>query len=72
LVTSALVRAPELQNAEIKVHFSHQRIEVNTASSKRTSEKRLEILEKSARDWRFFLFFYFTDLASKLVKKRKI
>jgi hypothetical protein len=48
LVTSALVRAPELQNANIKVQFSRQRLEVNSASSKWTSEKRFEILRQFA------------------------
>jgi hypothetical protein len=39
LVTTALVRAPQLQNAETLVQFLRQRIEVNSASSKRKSEK---------------------------------
>jgi hypothetical protein len=46
LVTAALVRAPELENAEIQVQFSRQRILVNTASLKLTSEKRFEILRQ--------------------------
>jgi hypothetical protein len=54
-VTSALSRAPELQNAKIKVHFSRLRIEVDSASSKRTSDKRFEILRK------FFLEHYQFD-----------
>jgi hypothetical protein len=45
---SALVRALELQKTEIKQHFSRQRIEVNPASSKQTSEKRFENLSKFA------------------------
>jgi hypothetical protein len=45
MVTSALVRAPELQNAEIVVHFSRQRIEVNSASSKRASDNDLKFLD---------------------------
>jgi hypothetical protein len=48
LVTSALVRAPELQNAEILVQFSRQRIEDNSASCKQTSDKRFEILRQFA------------------------
>ncbi len=32
MVTCALVRAPELQNALIQENFSRQRIEVNSAS----------------------------------------
>jgi hypothetical protein len=42
MVTSALVRAPQLQNAEILVQFSRQRIEVNSALCKRTSGKDLK------------------------------
>jgi hypothetical protein len=48
LVTSALVRAPELQNAEILVQFSRQRIEINSALCKRTSENRFEMLRQFA------------------------
>jgi hypothetical protein len=48
MVTSALVREPELQNAEILVQFSRQRIEANSALCKRTSEKRFEILRQFA------------------------
>ena len=48
MVTSALVRAPELENAEIQVQFSRKRIEVNSASLKLTSEKRFEILRQFA------------------------
>jgi hypothetical protein len=43
LVTCALVRAPELQNAEIKEHFSRKRVLVNSAS---TPHKIFEILKK--------------------------
>jgi hypothetical protein len=46
MVTSALVRAPQLQSAEILVQFSRQRIEVNSALCKRTSGKRFEILRQ--------------------------
>jgi hypothetical protein len=56
LVTSALVRAPELQNAEIQVQFSRQRIEVNSPSMKLTSEKRFEILRQFATMLRMFFF----------------
>ena len=57
LVTSALVCAPELENAEIQVQFSRQKILVNTASLKLTSEKRFEILRQFAIEWRggFFI-----------------
>jgi hypothetical protein len=41
-----LVRAPELQNAEIQEYFSCKRIEVNSVTSKRTSDKILEILRQ--------------------------
>jgi hypothetical protein len=36
------------QNAEILVHFSRKRIEVNTASCKRTTDKVFETLGKFA------------------------
>jgi hypothetical protein len=39
---------PELQNADFQVQFSHQRIEVNSALCKRTSDKRIEILRQFA------------------------
>jgi hypothetical protein len=41
-----LVRAPELRNAENLKNVSCQRIEVNLASSKRTSDKKFENLRK--------------------------
>jgi hypothetical protein len=48
VVTSALVRTPDLENSEIQVQFSRQRIEVNSASLKLTSEKRFKILRQFA------------------------
>ncbi len=39
MVISALIRASELQNAEIQEKFSRKRIEVNLVTSKRTSDK---------------------------------
>jgi hypothetical protein len=42
--------SPELQIAEIWVHFSRQRIEVNSESSKRTSDKGFEILRQFATE----------------------
>jgi hypothetical protein len=41
-------RASELQNAEIQENFSRQRIEVNSVTSKRTTDKRLRILRQFA------------------------
>jgi hypothetical protein len=40
-----LVRAPELKNADILANVSRQRIEVNSASSERTSDKDLKYIE---------------------------
>jgi hypothetical protein len=40
-----LVRAPELKNADILENVSRQRIEVNSASSERASDKRFEYIE---------------------------
>jgi hypothetical protein len=45
LVTPSLVRAPELKNADILANVSRQRIEVNSASSERPSDKRFEYIE---------------------------
>jgi hypothetical protein len=47
-LVTPLVRAPELKNAEILANISRQRIEVNSASSERTSDKRFEIYRKFA------------------------
>jgi hypothetical protein len=56
LVTSALIRAPGLQNAEIQIYFSRQRIYVNLAPSKWIFDKRFEILRKLATTfWDRFL-----------------
>jgi hypothetical protein len=41
MVTCALVRSPELENAEIQEKFSRKRIEVHSALCKRTSEKKI-------------------------------
>jgi hypothetical protein len=48
LVTSVLIRAPELQNAEIQENFSRKRIGVNLVTSQQTSDKRFEILRQFA------------------------
>ena len=47
MVTPSLVRAPELKNADILANVSRQRIEVNSASSERASDKRFEYIENS-------------------------
>jgi hypothetical protein len=55
MVTCALVRSPELENAEIQENFTRKRIEVKSVTSKQTSDKRFEILRQfAAIFWRQF------------------
>jgi hypothetical protein len=51
LITPPLVRAPELKNTEIFANFSRKRIEVNSASSERTFDKRFEIKRKFSTNY---------------------
>jgi hypothetical protein len=51
LVTPSLVRAPELKNADILANVSSQRIEVNSVSYKRISDKTFEIYRKFATNY---------------------